>query len=307
VNVEARMPRGYLADSDQVTAKEPFATAKAWPSQCPAASGHLEARQHLGNHGAAKHAFYLGHGDPANEAHGQVPFWAGRKAASVRFTRIEPLTTSKLANVMCVRFSIAGIGHPEKPCRGGSHRYTDERTLMDESPLRLAQPSAPQNQFASPYNRTSETSVERIDRNWSELLQELRVTQTGVQILSGFLLTLPFQQRLTTLTDAQRTVFLVAISLATLATCLLVAPVSSHRLLFHKHEKDVLVRAADLLAKAGLAAFALTVVTVLLLIFSVVMEFSASLLAATLASMVFIALWVALPLALLRSHDRQLG
>jgi hypothetical protein len=176
---------------------------------------------------------------------------------------------------------------------------------MEENPLLRTHPPASEDQTAPPYSRASETPAERIDRNWNEMLQELRVAQTGVQVLSGFLLTLPFQQRFQTLTGAQRTVFLVAISLATLATCLLVAPVSSHRLLFHKHEKDVLVGASDVLAKAGLAALALAVVTVMLLIFSVVAGATAALLAAVALSLIFIALWVALPLVLLRRNSRR--
>lgn len=32
----------------------------------------------------------------------------------------------------------------------------------------------------------SETETERLDRNWASLLQELRVVQTGVQLLTGF-------------------------------------------------------------------------------------------------------------------------
>ena len=69
-----------------------------------------------------------------------------------------------------------------------------------------------------------ETETEGLDRNWNELLQELRVTQTGVQILAGFLLTLPFQQRFSALEDEQRTAYLVSLSSAVLATALLVAP-----------------------------------------------------------------------------------
>ena len=149
----------------------------------------------------------------------------------------------------------------------------------------------------------SETEAERVDRNWNELLQELRVTQTGVQILSGFLLTLPFQQRFTQLSPFYRAVFLTAFVLATLATALLVAPVSSHRVLFHKHEKDVLVDTADLLAKAGLTVLALTVPAVVLLIFGVVVGTTAGLVASGLVLMSFVVGWLALPLALLRRHS----
>jgi hypothetical protein len=136
------------------------------------------------------------------------------------------------------------------------------------------------------------------------MLQELRVVQTGVQILSAFLLTLPFQQRFLTLTDAERTTYLVAVSLATVAICLLVSPVSSHRVLFRKHEKDVLVGAADVLMKMGLAALALTLVTVVLLIFSVVAGTTAGLIAGAVALVLFLALWVGLPLTLLHAGEQ---
>ena len=94
-----------------------------------------------------------------------------------------------------------------------------------------------------------ETPTERADRNWDELLQELRVTQTGIQILSGFLLTLPFQQRFTALDPPLRTLFLIAVAMATLSTGLVVAPVAAHRLLFRKRQKIALVDTADRLAR----------------------------------------------------------
>src|SRR5215211_3548051 len=92
---------------------------------------------------------------------------------------------------------------------------------------------------------TGESERERINRNWDELLQELRVTQTGVQILTGFLLTLPFQQRFALLDQFQVAVFCVAVLLSATATALIVAPVSYHRLLFRQRRKALLVSASD--------------------------------------------------------------
>jgi hypothetical protein len=149
-----------------------------------------------------------------------------------------------------------------------------------------------------------ESATERADRNWNELLQELRVTQTGIQILSGFLLTLPFQQRFVGLDAIQRAIFLTAVCLSTVATGLVVAPVSSHRLLFRRHEKTVLVTMSDRLAKAGLCALALTVVTVLGLIFSVVVGPWAAATATLVAAALFALTWVVLPAAVLRRHRR---
>lgn len=95
-------------------------------------------------------------------------------------------------------------------------------------------------------------------RNWQELLQELRVTQTGVQILTGFLLTVPFSQRFTELTPHQRAAYDVVLTSCVLQTALLVAPVAFHRVLFHQRQRPWLVAAGHLCALCGLALMAVT-------------------------------------------------
>jgi len=152
-----------------------------------------------------------------------------------------------------------------------------------------------------------ETGTERADRNWDELLQELRVTQTGIQILSGFLLTLPFQQRFTALDDSLRTVYLVAVVLATVSTGLVVAPVASHRLLFRKHQKTALVETSDRLAKLGLAFVGVTVVVVLALVFGFVLGDTAAFVAGGAVLVVFVALWLVVPMLVLRGARRESG
>lgn len=115
-----------------------------------------------------------------------------------------------------------------------------------------------------------ETPMERLDRNWNEILQELRVTQTGIQILTGFLLTVPFQQRFSELSDEQHVFYLGLVLLAAVTTGLLVAPVSLHRWLFRRRAKSALVGAADKLLRVGLVCLALVVSGVVLLVFDVV-------------------------------------
>ncbi len=149
-------------------------------------------------------------------------------------------------------------------------------------------------QQPTPQSR-DETRDERLDRNFNELLQELRVVQTGTQILAGFLLTLPFQSRFTELTDYHVALFLVAISLAFLTTVLLVGPVSMHRLLFRQHRKDQVVQVSHQLARAGLVTLAMTVAAVLCLIFSVVLDNTAGWVAAGVAVLVFCGVWWVLP------------
>lgn len=156
-----------------------------------------------------------------------------------------------------------------------------------------------------PSPERNETPAEKLDRNWSELLQELRVTQTGIQILVGFLLTLPFQARFGDLDPVLVWVFLTAVVFSMLATALMVAPVTAHRLLFRRHAKDLLVRSADTMAKAGLAFLALAVVAALTLIFGFVLDVTSGLIAGGLGLAVFLVLWLVVPLRLARTHRSE--
>src|SRR6185437_6803861 len=93
-----------------------------------------------------------------------------------------------------------------------------------------------------------ESEADRLDRNLGELLQELRVAGLGVQVLFGFLLSLPFTTRFTHLSPGQRNLYLGTIVLAAVATALLLGPVAYHRLVFRQGEKERLVRAANVMA-----------------------------------------------------------
>ncbi len=115
----------------------------------------------------------------------------------------------------------------------------------------------------------NETSTERLDRNWASLLQELRVAQTGVQLLTGFMLILPFQERFGDLSDAEVAVFLLSVLFALLATVLLVAPVGLHRMLFRQHRLRTLVTAAHRCALAGVMCLGVTMSGVVVLTVSV--------------------------------------
>lgn len=146
-----------------------------------------------------------------------------------------------------------------------------------------------------------ETQTEKLDRNWDELLQEFRVTQTGVQILAGFLLTLPFQQRFASVTDSQRTVYLVSLAAAVIATVLFVAPVSAHRLLFRQHAKGVLVEFGSRCAQAGMAFLAVSLSAATFLIVDVVLGRSPAVIATAAAALLFAVMWVVVPLSLRRA------
>lgn len=149
----------------------------------------------------------------------------------------------------------------------------------------------------------NETPVERLDRNWSDLLQELRVLQTGVQLLTGLLLTAAFQQRFRELSEYQRVVYLCSVALTTLSTALLIAPVAMHRVLFRQHARSSLVASGQRCALAGLATLALAVTGVVQLIFSVVAGTVAGAIAAAIALVAFGTLWSVIPLAYRRASS----
>ncbi|QNI08925.1 hypothetical protein GAN17_23750 [Mycobacterium kubicae] len=150
-----------------------------------------------------------------------------------------------------------------------------------------------------------ETELQRLDRNWTSLLQELRVVQTGVQLLTGFLLTLPFQQRFDILGDDMRVVYLVTVGCSVAATLLLIAPVGMHRLLFRRHRLAVLVSAAHRCAYAGLVLLGLALTGVTVIIFDGVAGSVAGVIAGVCALAMFAVFWLVVPL-LLRTRDVEL-
>lgn len=121
----------------------------------------------------------------------------------------------------------------------------------------------------NPRDGRDETLDERSDRNWNDILQETRITQTGTQILSGFLLTIVFQPRFATLDPFQHNLYLGLVIAATLTTALALTPVYLHRLLFGRHEKATLVRYGHRLISCALAGLVVVMVGTVLLIFDV--------------------------------------
>jgi Family of unknown function (DUF6328) len=142
-----------------------------------------------------------------------------------------------------------------------------------------------------------ESTAERDDRNLAELLQELRVAGLGVQVLFGFLLSLPFTNRFVRLSHGQRDLYLATLVLSALATALLLGPVAYHRLVFRRGQKEGLVRTASVMAITGLAVVGLAVSAAVLLVTSFVASGTTAALITVLVVCVFGSLWFALPLA----------
>lgn len=124
--------------------------------------------------------------------------------------------------------------------------------------------------------------------------------QTGVQILTGFLLTLPFQARFADLDHYQRTVYLVLVVTSVIATALIVAPVSVHRSLFRKQMKRHVVTLADRLTRIALGVLALVMTGATLLVFDVVVGRAEGIVAGAAVLVALTLVWVALPEVLRR-------
>ena len=146
-------------------------------------------------------------------------------------------------------------------------------------------------------NPRNESEAERDDRNLAELLQELRVTGLGVQVLFGFLLSLPFTNRFARLSHGQRDLYLVTLVLSALATALLLAPVAYHRLVFRRGQKEGLVRTASVMAIGGLAVVGLAVSAAVLLVTGFVASGVPAVLITVFVVCMFGILWFAFPLA----------
>lgn len=140
-----------------------------------------------------------------------------------------------------------------------------------------------------------ETANERADRNWEELLQELRVMQTGTQVLGGFLLAVAFQTRFTELDQFQLTLYIVLVVLAALATVLALAPVSIHRLNFRRQRKPAIVATASKITTATLGVVGLLTVGVATLIIDFVVGRTAGITTIIVGLAVVALAWLRLP------------
>ena len=141
-----------------------------------------------------------------------------------------------------------------------------------------------------------ETPKQRTQRKWNEMLQELRVAQTGIQIITGFLLTIPFSDGFEDLGTVDEVAYLVTVTSSILSAGFIIAPVAFHRVLFGKSEKEWLIRAADATARAGLALMTVTMTGAVFLVFGRVAGPVAATVAASLAAVVLVSLWFGVPL-----------
>jgi Flp pilus assembly protein TadB len=137
---------------------------------------------------------------------------------------------------------------------------------------------------------------EQRDRQMIELLNELRVALPGVQLLFGFLLTVPFTQRFSETTEFQRTVFYITLMSAAISTVCFIAPSAVHRLRFHQHDRAYVIESANRLAIAGLCFLALALVCAVLLITDLLYSGPRVVLYVAAFALLLLVLWFARPL-----------
>jgi len=146
-----------------------------------------------------------------------------------------------------------------------------------------------------------ESAAERADRNFNELLGELRIALPGVQVLFAFLLIVPFAEGFPSLSDFERGLYFAVLLLAALASAFLIAPAAYHRLLFRQGRKEEILDFANRAAMLGLAALALAMSGAILLVTHYLFSEAAAIAAGAAAVMLFGILWYLLPWARSRS------
>jgi amino acid permease len=140
-----------------------------------------------------------------------------------------------------------------------------------------------------------EPEKKRWDRNFADLLQELRVTQTGIQILFAFLLTLPFSSGFPKSSAFQKDVYVVALMTAAFATAMIISPVAFHRALFRQGRKPELVRFAHRMLSGGLAFMLVSMIASVLLITDYLLHMTWAIILTSIAAAWFLAFWAAIP------------
>jgi len=140
---------------------------------------------------------------------------------------------------------------------------------------------------------------QQLNRNWTELVQELRAIQVGVQVLVGFLLALPFTEKFDTLDHFEKAAYLVVLSIAVAASAAVVAPIAYHRILFRRGLRPWLVETANTIARTGLVLAGLSMCGVVFLAFDLAAGPAAGVAASLVAVLGYVGLWLVVPL---RAH-----
>jgi cation transport ATPase len=137
----------------------------------------------------------------------------------------------------------------------------------------------------------SDEEQQRLNRQMTELLNELRVAMPGVQVLFAFLLAVPFQQRFQTVNAFQRDVYLFTLLAAATATAFLVAPSAYHRIAFQEHEKQRIIQMGTRQFVCGIVALAVAMTGAVLLVTDVLFQAATTIVVVVCVASLFVWLW----------------
>jgi hypothetical protein len=146
-----------------------------------------------------------------------------------------------------------------------------------------------------------EDRKQRVNRELSELLNELRVALPGVQVLFAFLLSVPFQQRFSAVTTFQRDVYYATLLMAALSIVLLIAPAAQHRVLFRMADKEPMLFRSNKYATTGLLCLGAALTAAILLVTSYLFDSALAVITASVATVLILVFWVVVPLLRRRS------
>ena len=151
----------------------------------------------------------------------------------------------------------------------------------------------------------TEEEQERLNRQMMELLNELRVAMPGVQILFGFLLTVPFQQRFRQVTEFQETVYFVTLVAAAVAAAFFIAPSAYHRVMFEQHDKPNIIHIGTGQMLVGLGALAVAMNGAVLLVTDVLFDGATVVVTVAITVALYIGLWFVVGIVRRLGSDRS--
>lgn len=147
----------------------------------------------------------------------------------------------------------------------------------------------------------SESPKERVDREYGELLEEIRVALPGVEVIFAFLLTVPFSERFSHLTEVQKEAYFVALLAVAVACGLLLAPTAYHRLRFRANDKEWITRRGSVMALIAMLLIALGVSVTLFVVTDLTFGRTPALAVGISFGVLLLGLWYGVPLA--RRHE----
>lgn len=148
-----------------------------------------------------------------------------------------------------------------------------------------------------------ETTSERADRNFEELLGELRVALPGVQVLFAFLLIVPFNDRFRNLSETGESFYLATLLCTALAAAFLIAPGMNHRLVFRQGDKERLVELSNRFTIIGSSLLALSMISALVLVTDLVFDGPIVVITGAALTIAIVMLWYVMPLRRMRRLD----